>query len=560
MSDFYLGSDEMRATASVLYVEYLSRPYNAAYKKFCSHDWELATIFSYPTHAKVVTPRPNHGLAHTVRVVHIFPLALRLLLKHRGEDASSVTLRDVHLAQYLLLFAVVGRECEIGWDEAMQLQSSMRQKGVKDFPNLYEELKRKSKEALRASLAKSSPASLQLSKSEMKVCESMLDLGPAAEKSILTYAMKLAHDVDIMRCKGTAEFDEYIEFEFVDALGVQGAKTLCDYMYQLNKATGDRCRGYGVLHDYELKTNLFHRCSTEIDYLLEVLSTVKQPAMPGGAFATTADEADVSPELQKDDLNESTYSSTMHSLIDDFKHMMNGDCEGDIFEYNQLRFDHSTVITRFKGQAKCPMHFLIEFELDHNVAANIYTSPLVYRELNVALCRRINDRAFVKMFTLLLADAIHHLDHDDVPTELYRGVGYSDELLRMYREHQGKVIYLYNFTSTSRDRSVAARFPESKNLAPDCKRTLLIFHVPAETKRIFGDVSQLSQFAPEKELLMAPNAGVRIDSVDLINRVIYLTVADVSHCPAQFPEKMCPEHKRLGFTVAGLKHHKSNSK
>jgi hypothetical protein len=128
------------------------------------------------------------------------------------------------------------------------------------------------------------------------------------------------------------------------------------------------------------------------------------------------------------------------------------------------------------------------------------------------------------------------------PRVLYRGVGYSDELLDLYVDNVGQVVYLYNFTSTSRARSVAESFAKKHKE----RAALMIITVPEEMKGVVGDVSTKSNYKVEQEMLISCNTGFKIEDVDMEQRTIHLTLFDTSRCLTK-TKKLCkvslqPEH------------------
>ena len=212
----FLHSADARTTVQRLYEQHLGQPYTQALKATCSDDWQLVVSKGERVH------RPNHGLAHSVRVAYVVPLALRLLLQHHQRPIHSVPARDVHCAQYVMLFAVVGRENEISWTAATVLQDRLRHKGDPDAPHLYEQFKETGKRVLREQLRTLPPTSLQLTPQEQEAWVDALDIGKPQLQSLLGEAMRLAHDADLMRCYEPEDFAEKADDEFVEALGAKG--------------------------------------------------------------------------------------------------------------------------------------------------------------------------------------------------------------------------------------------------------------------------------------------------------------------------------------------------
>ena len=134
-------------------------------------------------------------------------------------------------------------------------------------------------------------------------------------------------------------------------------------------------------------------------------------------------------------------------------------------------------------------------------------------------CSSTRSRLFSSLSTLSPSVA----DADQV---VYRGVGYSDELLDLYFDNIGEIVYLYNFTSTSRVQSEAIKFAKRHG----ARAALMTIRIPTEMNKVVGDVSTKSHYQPEQEMLIACNTGYLIESVDLEARMVELTIADISRC------------------------------
>jgi hypothetical protein len=213
--------------------------------------------------------------------------------------------------------------------------------------------------------------------------------------------------------------------------------------------------------------------------------------------------------------------------------------------YEQLRFAHSRVITTFRKTPSCVRCFYEDNALSHDIVMNAYTAPNLFKQLNLALCQRLKD-TFVKMYSLLLCKAISDAPHDGLPAVLWRGVGYSQELLNLYAQNVGRVVWLYSFTSTSRSRKVAQGWASKKaKERADATPTLMELCVPASCCAAMADVAARSQYPAEQEILLACNIGYRIDAVDVAACHITLTVADISKCGlGDLPRRLCGEHRK----------------
>jgi hypothetical protein len=266
--------------------------------------------------------RPNHGMAHTLRVVHLVHACSRLLSYHSasldltggagaaavaasaaasstsapaaaagpagvGAAAASAAASDasplpewaVEQAQFCMLFAVVGRENEAGFS---------------DNPKLYEEFKKASKKALLVALrANEAPARLGFQAgspqtiiqaenfwfdalscypldSDLRVCPGLT----LAQSHLLRRSMALAHDLDLLRVQRKKEFEQ-IKTRWLQRLDPSAPlDKLIEFARTLIQVTGDRLIAAGV-DDYKLE--LFHRCSTSLDDCVAAITNEEKP-------------------------------------------------------------------------------------------------------------------------------------------------------------------------------------------------------------------------------------------------------------------------------------------
>jgi hypothetical protein len=539
----YLHSEEMRWTAQRLLEEYFSKPFNPELKKVCSVDWELVVP---PGNVRV--QRPNHGMVHSVRVAMAVPLALRLLLLEMKQPSQLVRARDVFCAQYMTLFTVVGRGNEISFMNASLLQQKQLDQGVKDPEHLYEKFKLEGKLTLITFLHRRPPASLRLSKTEQQAWINALDIGKPNLSDVFGQAMKLAHDADLMRCYSTLEFDNK-KADLAESLGASGATILCDYMYALNQATGDRCWGYKSFRKYH-DHQLFPRYSHDYDALLAALCTVPQP-LQEHHFKNDPYAEEEEEEGEDDDNDDKTSvssagSSVFSSLMEAFQGRLKINGDDDISVHEQLRFGHSLAITNFRSTPSCVRCFYKDNGLNHDIVTNAYTAPNLFKDLNRALCQRYSD-TFLKMYSLLLCKAITDASHDIIPAVVWRGVGYSQELLEMYASHVGRVIWLYSFTSTSRSQPVAQKWANKKVKEKEgATATVIEIRLPLACRAAAADVASRSQYPEELEILLACNAGYKIEQVDVAGCRIVLALVDITKCGlGNLPRKLCGEHKMI---------------
>ena len=80
-----------------------------------------------------------------------------------------------------------------------------------------------------------------------------------------------------MRCYDERQFKNAALKHLTKSLGgnEEAAKRLCDYVYDLMKATGNRVMGYGEDCDYD--DDLFYDCSTDYQKCLKQIASVPKP-------------------------------------------------------------------------------------------------------------------------------------------------------------------------------------------------------------------------------------------------------------------------------------------
>jgi hypothetical protein len=150
---------------------------------------------------------------------------------------------------------------------------------------------------------------------------------------------------------------------------------------------------------------------------------------------------------------------------------------------------------------------------------NLYTQESLFKDLNLALCNKEKSVKELKMFTQLLSEALYQRV-EKLPGKVYRRVNFSQKLAQLYKTNISKIIYYYNFTSTSRLLSVAQGFGP----------WVLEITLEQGKRDCVADVTGISTYPHEKEILIACNSGFRIDHVSMEKKRIYLTLADQAKC------------------------------
>lgn len=179
---------------------------------------------------------------------------------------------------------------------------------------------------------------------------------------------------------------------------------------------------------------------------------------------------------------------------------------------------------------------------------SLYTSDTIYGQFNLSLMRELKNHegaalAEIRKNTVvntaaLLGDVIYCLNQD-LPDIVFRGMACPESLISEYRKRKGETIYFYGFTSTSSSRTEAEKFATRK--AKECasaRATIFKIRLEKGRRRAVADVSSVSEFSSEKEILIACNSGFRIDDVTKREGmcVIALTLCDQASCPGGYPQ------------------------
>lgn len=247
---------------------------------------------------------------------------------------------------------------------------------------------------------------------------------------------------------------------------------------------------------------------------------------------TTCGQSDSPPpEAHSDDDDELDvpFKTKIKLLLDSYQAGL------DIEKYNQLRFRPSRVIAGFRNHPSCCLCFIEEHNLDRTVVKNLYTGESLFKGINIALCNEENSLAELAMLTQLLCEALYII-HESLPAVVYRGVKFSTALGKLYAQHIGKTIYWYNFVSTSRQEEQAKKFIGSEGW-------MIEITLWRGNRDCVADVSSVSAYAHEQEILISCNSGFKIIDVSLADRRIYLELTDQSKCLYEKPVKRCEKHQ-----------------
>jgi hypothetical protein len=155
-------------------------------------------------------------------------------------------------------------------------------------------------------------------------------------------------------------------------------------------------------------------------------------------------------------------------------------------------------------------------------AARLYTAEsFLYKLINSSL--RNNDMSKVDTLGPFCYLLYHRLRLDRVRGDqlLYRGTTLSIEMLNEYKQAVGKEIVWLPFTSTSKERRVAEVYRGN---------TLFIIS-SKDTWRPQNDISKLSYYPDEQEVLLSPLYSFTFDRVELDSTsekyLIYMTTSKI---------------------------------
>ncbi|CAF3550380.1 unnamed protein product [Rotaria sp. Silwood1] len=169
----------------------------------------------------------------------------------------------------------------------------------------------------------------------------------------------------------------------------------------------------------------------------------------------------------------------------------------------------------------------------------------LYRMLNKAL--RVQNTDLLFLFRFFIVDLQQQLNNNrcSSPVTLYRGQMMSKDELKILRNSKDKFISINSFFSTSTERFVALRFLDSS--ADELKQVLFEIHAnPSVTTKPFADITKLSYFTNEKEILVMLGSIFRIDDVradDNDVNIIQMTLcSDDDHDLKAIFEHMKNEH------------------
>ena len=148
----------------------------------------------------------------------------------------------------------------------------------------------------------------------------------------------------------------------------------------------------------------------------------------------------------------------------------------------------------------------------------------LYRQLNKALRTQNIDSMFV--FRFFIRDIEKQLkDHQCTSSiRVYRGQLMSNEELQLLKESIAQLISMNSFLSTTVDRRVALSFLYSSTTSDHVQRVL--FEIDADPQvegvRAFAEITSLSYFAGESEVLFMLGSIFRLVSIDCNDQGVWI--------------------------------------
>ncbi|UJR19809.1 hypothetical protein I4U23_022942 [Adineta vaga] len=192
-----------------------------------------------------------------------------------------------------------------------------------------------------------------------------------------------------------------------------------------------------------------------------------------------------------------------------------------------------------------------EFRLNYtsDTAIQWYTAEcFLYKILNQAL--RIENIELLykfRFFIIDLCDAIEkesNLLKNESPLILYRGQVLSNNEFNRLKQHEGEIISINGFFSTSRNIHVALAFAGQNHSSDDNIKSIL-FEIQADPSLatvIFADIKNKTHFQDEEEILFNLNSTFQIKSVyfDLILKLWKVELITIDEC-----SKIIEEYKLI---------------
>jgi ankyrin repeat protein len=315
-------SDELREAAEYVYEKFLSKPYdnnlaqNRKDKKDHKDyfDGKLSKDLNLGKETNIF--RPNHGIAHTLRVMNYIPFVIEFFLKHGKaehpftQQLVSLSEQDLHHFQRNLqmaaLFSIVGRQDETGFgtkannDEEDILNKKIyrgyREASAKAFDVYLKNIKPSLIEN-EADINTWTSVVLVMGNTPFmmnQVPEKYGDIfpNPKRDPTAADAILHIAHCMDLFRCTNLADTGRHQPFAILNELMntehldyKQDYIKLLQYAAKVIQQTGNSLISLmddtGVIQLTDKKTKnykkIFCTCNTNVGFCLDAISKVNCP-------------------------------------------------------------------------------------------------------------------------------------------------------------------------------------------------------------------------------------------------------------------------------------------
>ena len=229
-------------TAQYVYQEYLSKEYSCP---SCKDDWEYIDLIA---HKKI--PRPNHGLAHTLRSAAFVPQVVDAYNAFNGAKITHIQAENMQLA---LLFFVAGRENDVS---------------KKDDPTNYDRFRKKSAMLFEGYVKEQLPNRFT---AERFRHYKMAIQNPNEKEDPEYQIIRICHNLDLARCTSEEKYTSVKEY-ISKYVGKTSTEKLAQCAIDCLSATGDRIYLSSIAKDY--KGLLFIACSENVCLCLDKINRV----------------------------------------------------------------------------------------------------------------------------------------------------------------------------------------------------------------------------------------------------------------------------------------------
>ena len=230
-----------------VYNHYLSKGYT---DNSCSDDWEHKTFFSQ------ILPRPNHNIAHVMRVAHLVSVIAPYLTFEFSQ-------REINIVQLTALFSVVGRQNEMGFKDMKSDNMGyklFKQDSAQQFANYVNQTQ-----------------FLNMTAEEIKLhAHNIMKMGEPGEEHPSAVLLALAHKLDLLRCYEPDRVKNDIILPLTKYLSnSDDVIKLLHYAESLLHATGNRVMYGEEISEYN--DELFYAVSTNVETCFKAINSVLAP-------------------------------------------------------------------------------------------------------------------------------------------------------------------------------------------------------------------------------------------------------------------------------------------